>query len=279
MKNILLVIVLLISATLNAQYYYNDIIGTQEINSKMRTYIATKVQSVTAAGYDPQGKKTTDYNEWQDVQENGSRLKITTRNGQNVTRLYYQFDSKTRLVNARDSSGDIQSITAYAYDVNGNLVSITTTTKDSLQDFNETEQRQWQYTATGKPEKMWRILNGKDSTEYRFSTDEHGNTADETLYRRAVGIDPLNYYYDDKNRITDIVRYNKKAKKLLPDVMFEYDESNRIIQRITTVATNNPDYFIWRYLFNDKGLKTKEALFNKFKELKGRIEYTYSFTP
>jgi hypothetical protein len=124
---------------------------------------------------------------------------------------------------------------------------------------------------------MWRILNGKDSTEYRFTLDESRNIADEQLYRRNIGIDHVYYYYDDKNRLTDIVRYNKKAKQLLPDVMFEYDESNRVIQRITTISINNPDYLIWRYLFNDKGLKTKEALFNKFKELKGRIEYAYTF--
>jgi hypothetical protein len=279
MKNIFLVIILLVSATLNAQYYYNDIIGTQETTSKMKTFLAAKVQSVTAAGYDPQGTKSTDFNEWQDVQANGSILKITTRNGQTVTRLYYRFDNTTRLVNSRDSSGDIQSITDYSWDARGNLVDIKITTKDTLQDFSETEERQWQYSANNKPEKMWRIVNGKDSSEYRFTRDENGNVADEQLYRRNVGIDPVYYYYDDKNRLTDIVRYNKKAKRLLPDVMFEYDESNRVIQRITTVSTSNPDYFIWRYLFNEKGLKTKEALFNKFKELKGRIEYTYTFAP
>lgn len=279
MKSVLLVVILLISATLNAQYYYNDIIGTQEVVAKMKTFLAAKVQSVTAAGYDPQGIKSTEFNEWQDVQANGSVLKITTRNGQNVTRSYYRFDNTTRLVNSRDSSGDIQSVSDYSYDTKGNLADIKITTKDSLKDFSETEERQWQYSADGKPERMWRIINGKDSSEHRFTLDENGNVADEQLYRRNVGIDPVYYYYDDKNRLTDIVRYNKKAKRLLPDVMFEYDESNRVIQRITTVSTSNPDYFIWRYLFNDKGLKTKEALFNKYKELKGRIEYSYTFTP
>ena len=279
MKNTLLVITLLVSVSLRAQYYYNDIIGTQEINKRMKTYIVAKVQSVIATGYDAQGIKTTDFNEWQEVQANGATLKITNRNGQIVTRQYYQFDNNTRLMNTRDSSTDIQSITEYTYDNNGTLATIKTTTKDSLQDFNETEERQWQYNTAGKPEKMWRILNGKDSTEYRFTLDENGNVADEQLYRRSIGIDPVYYYYDDKNRLSDIVRYNKKANQLLPDVMFEYDESDRVIQRITTLSTNNPDYLIWRYLFNDKGLKTKEALFNKFKELRGRIEYTYTFIP
>jgi hypothetical protein len=59
--------------------------------------------------------------------------------------------------------------------------------------------------------------------------------------------------------------------------MFEYDDNNRVIQKITTLSTINPDYLIWRYLYDDKGFKTKEALFDKQKELTGRIEYQYSF--
>jgi YD repeat-containing protein len=279
MKNLLPVITLFISVTLNAQYYYNDIIGTREISAKMKAYQNARVQSVTAAGYDPKGAKTTDFNEWQDMLSGGSVLKVTTRNGQIVTRIYYQFDNKTRLINASDSSTDIQNTTEYSYDAKENLVSIKTTTRDAKQDFNETEEHQWQYTANGKPEKMLRIINSKDSSEYRFTFDENGNVADEQLLHRAVGKDPIYYYYDDKNRVSDIVRYNKNAKKLLPDVMFEYDENNRVIQRITTLSARVSDYLIWRYLFNDKGLKTKEALFNKNKELRGRIEYSYSFMP
>ncbi|MDP4262308.1 MAG: hypothetical protein Q8941_07230 [Bacteroidota bacterium] len=288
MKNTLVIISLFISVSLHAQYYYNDLPGTQEINNKMKAYLSARVQSVTATGYDPQGVKTTDFNEWQEVQANGPVLKITTRNGQTVTRVYYQFDNKTRLISTRDSAGDAQNITSYTYDASGNLVSIKTSLKDSPDSLNETEVHQWLYNAAGKPVKMFRIMNGTDTAEYRFTLDEHGNIADETQYRKGIGGDSVYYiyenqrvyyYYDARNRITDIVRYNKKAKRLLPDIMFEYDDNNRVIQRTTVVSSTTPDYFIWRYAFDEKGLKTKEALFNKFKELKGRIEYTYSFIP
>jgi hypothetical protein len=73
------------------------------------------------------------------------------------------------------------------------------------------------------------------------------------------------------------VRYNKRLKKLLPDVMFEYDEENRVIQRINVLSTVQTDYITWRYIFNDAGLKTKEALFNKSSELQGRLEYAFTF--
>jgi hypothetical protein len=55
-----------------------------------------------------------------------------------------------------------------------------------------------------------------------------------------------------------------------------------VIQRITVLSnirydTKAPDYLIWRYGYNEQGLKTKEVLYSKTKELKGKIEYSYSF--
>ena len=72
-------------------------------------------------------------------------LEVTTRNGPSVTRTYYQFDDKTRVINARDSSTDVQTIATYSYDAGGSLVNIKTTTNDSLHDFDQTKERQWKY--------------------------------------------------------------------------------------------------------------------------------------
>ncbi|MEP7375388.1 MAG: hypothetical protein ABI675_18465 [Chitinophagaceae bacterium] len=277
MKNILMAVILVFPATSFCQYYYNDIFDARLTGERMKNYTLQKVKKITATGYDANGAKTPDFNEWQEINAEKRMLTITSRNGQQLNRQYYQFDSQFKLVSITDSSGDIKSTTSYNYDKAGNLILIKTTTKDSLQDFNEMVEHQYLYNSSGKPEKLWQIINGTDSSEYRFSLEENKNVADEQLYRRGVGIDPIYYYYDEKNRLTDIVRYNKKAKKLLPTLMFEYDEANRIIQKMTILSTNNPDYLIWRYLFNEKGLKTKEALFNKQKELTGRIEYAYTF--
>ena len=277
MKNILFAIILLYPPTAFCQYFYNDIIDARVTGERMKNYTQQKVKIITATGYDANGAKTTDFNQWQEINPEKRILKITTRNGQQLSRQYYQFDSQFKLISIIDSSGDIKSTTIYSYDNAGNIILIKTTTKDSLQDFNETVEHQYLYNPAGKPEKLWRIVNGNDSSEYRLSLEENKNVADEQLFRRGVGIDPIYYYYDEKNRLTDIVRYNRKAKKLLPALMFEYDEADRIIQKMTMLSTNNPDYLIWRYLYNEKGLKTKEALFNKQKELTGRIEYAYNF--
>jgi hypothetical protein len=50
-----------------------------------------------------------------------------------------------------------------------------------------------------------------------------------------------------------------------------------VIQKITTTSSLKLSYLIWRYLFDGKGLKTKEALFNNDKELTGKIEYNYTY--
>ena len=277
MKNILIALALVFPATSFSQHYYNDILDARATGERMKNYIKQKVKAIAATGYDANAAKTTDFNEWQEINAEKRILKITTRSGQQVSRQFYQFDSQFKLISITDSSGDIKSTTTYSYNNTGNIISIKTATKDSLQDFNETVEHQYVYNSTGKPEKLWQIVNGNDSSEYHFSLEENKNIADEQLYRRGVGIDPIYYYYDEKNRLTDIVRYNKKAKKLLPNLMFEYDDADRVIQKMTILSTNNPDYLIWRYLYNEKGLKTKEALFNKQKELTGRIEYAYTF--
>ncbi len=277
MRTILFIAALLFSTTTFCQYYYTDIADGQAISERMKTYSQQKVKTVTATGYDARGAITTDFNEWQEINAAKKLLKVSTRNGLQVSRQYYQFDDQYRLKEITDSSGDIKSTTVYTYDNKGHLLSIKTSTIDSLKDFTETIEHSYQNNAGGKPEKLWRIINGKDSAEYRFTMDEKGNVIDEQLYRRGVGVDPIYYYYDEKNRLTDIVRFHKKANRLLPTTMFEYDDSDRIIQKMTVLSTNNPDYLIWRYIFNDKGLKTKEALFNKQKELTGRIDYTYTF--
>ena len=277
MKNILVLVALSLTISSFGQFYYNDIADAKMISDRMKIYLAQKVKTITATGYDTRNVKTTDFNEWQEIDPLKKILKVTSRNGQQVTRQSYQFDDQLKLIGIVDSSTDIKSTTVYSYDGKGNIVSIKTTTNDSLKDFSETIEHSYINNAAGKPEKLWRITNGTDSMEYRFTVDDKGNVVDEHLYRRDVAFDPIYYYYDDKNRLTDVVRYDKKLKKLMPDMLFEYDESDRVIQKMNVMSSNRPDYIIWRYIFNEKGLKAKEALFNKQKELTGKIEYAYTF--
>lgn len=284
MKIPVLLLLVSLSCAASAQYYYNDIVVTGETNSLMQSFRANKVKMATATGYDANGVKTSDFSEVREMKEGGRALKITSRSEGAYSALYNRFDEQSRLVSVTDSSSSTLSTTTYQYDAAGRIVLIQNTLRDSLNDFNQTEIHQWIYNAAGKPEKMWRTINGSDSLEVKFNPDEHGNPGEEVSYKGRIETDRVYYYFDDQGRLTDIVRYNKKVKKLLPDMIFTYDESGKVIQ---LVKSSDPDnlgkvtwfgYFIWRYLYNENGLKTKEALFNNEQQMTGKIEYRYNFS-
>ncbi|RYY54646.1 MAG: hypothetical protein EOO09_13600 [Chitinophagaceae bacterium] len=279
MKYIFFALFSLIVLHSGAQYYYTDLENARILSARAKSLFTGKVKTITATGYDPRGAKTTDYNEIQDVDPGQRSFKVSTRNGLQVSRVTYQFDELFRPLTVSDNSAGFSTTTTYSYNASGNITSIRTSTTDSLNDFSRVEEHQFTWNSAGKPEKLWRILDNRDSIEYRFTLDEKGNVGGEQLFRRNTGFDEIYYYYDEQNRLTDVVRYDKKTKKLLPDFMFEYDEKGNVIQQISTLSAVSKSYLIWRYLFNDKGLKTKEALYDKQKELQGRIDYTYVFYP
>ena len=275
MKNLFLLLLITASFSLKAQYYYEDILSTNETNRLMKSYKDNKVVGVTSTGYDALGVKTTDFSEQQEV--NNSVLKTTTRNNLTITVLISRFDDQSRLISIVDSAIDVKSFTVYTYDAAGKIILIKNTTKDSSLQINNVETHQWIYNSNGQPIKMLQIVNDNDTTEFRFNMDDKGNVADEQSFRKGKAGEMIYYYYDDKNRLTDVVRYNNKYKKLLPDYMFEYDEQDHVLQKTTPLSNLSLGYLIWRYVYNDKGLKTKEAAFNKNKEMTGKIEYSYTF--
>ena len=75
---------------------------------------------------------------------------------------------------------------------------------------------------------MLKIMNGTDTTYVRFIPDEKGNIGEEHATRNGEALPIVYYYYDDNNRLTDIVRYNMKAQRLLPDNIFEYREDGKM---------------------------------------------------
>ena len=275
MKKLPLLILLLFYFAANSQYYYKDIVAAADITRLMKTYTANNIQKISAKGITPEGSLSSEFSEMGEV--NGTTLKVTTNNNKVISTLKFNFNDRGQLVNSVDSAINVKSTSTYFYDANGKIISISNsaTDADSSGDFSQTEIHQYIYK-DGKLDKMWRIINKTDSLEVRFVTDEHGNVIEERNFRRGVLADPIYYYYDDRNRLTDIVRFNYKANRLLPDFLFEYDDNDRVIQKITTTSGNNLGYLTWRYLFDEKGLKIKEALFNKDKQLQGRIDYSYN---
>jgi antitoxin component YwqK of YwqJK toxin-antitoxin module len=275
MKKLSFLFLLLFYFAANSQYYYKDLVAAADITRLMKTYSANNIKKITAKGITPEGGASSDFSEVGEI--SGTTLKVTTDNNKTIATLKYSFNDRGQLISSVDSAINVKSTSIYSYDANGKIISISNsaTDADSSGDFSQTEVHQYLYK-DGKLDKMWRIINKTDSLEVRFVTDEHGNVIEERNFRRGVLADPIYYYYDDRNRLTDIVRFNYKANRLLPDYLFEYDDNDRMIQKITTTSGKNLGYLTWRYLFDEKGLKTKEALFNKDKQLQGRIDYSYN---
>jgi len=275
MKKLPILFLLLFYFAANSQYYYKDLVAAADITRLMKTYTANNIKKITARGITPEGGASSEFSELGEI--NGTTLKVTTNNNKAIATLKYSFNDRGQLISSVDSAINVKSTSTYTYDANGKIISISNsaTDTDSSRDFSQTEVHQYIYK-DGKLDKMWRIINKTDSLEVRFVTDENGNVIEERNFRRGVLADPVYYYYDDRNRLTDIVRFNYKANRLLPDFLFEYDDNDRVIQKITTTSGNNLGYLTWRYLFDEKGLKTKEALFNKDKQLQGRIDFSYN---
>ena len=277
MKKLSCFLLILFFYKANSQYYYKDIVAATDINRQMKIYSANNIHKVSAIGITPEGTPSTDFSETQELNTAGNNLIIITKADNIISTLQHSFTDAGLLIKTIDSSAKFKSTSTYIYDAAGKIFTINniTTVTDSSWNYSQSEAHQYFYK-DGKLDKMWRIINKTDSLEVKFVTDEKGNVIEERNFRKGVFTDPIYYYYDDRNRLTDIVRFNYKANRLLPDYLFEYDDQDRVIQKITTTSNQNLGYLTWRYLYNEKGLKTKEAMFNKNKELQGRIDYTYN---
>lgn len=266
----------LLSLPASSQYYYKDIIGTKESTATMAAYKAAKVRTVTLKSFTLNNAPIDNLSIRQEFLPAQQALQTVTKSEYtSPSYLTTYADAAGRMVKTTDSTDGIVNTTTYTYNTAGKLTTVSFTAGDTLA-ATKTDDHLWQYDAKGQPSKMLRIKNGRDTAVVTFKVDEAGNVIEEQERRRALTDEPYYYYYDASNRLTDIVRYNKKARRLLPESMFEYSDKNQITQRIT-VPQGSDDYLIWRYAYDAKGLKTKEVIFNKQKEQTGKVEYVYTF--
>lgn len=278
MRSIFLALVLPITLSSSAQYYYKDIINTKESSDLIKTYLKNNVSRVVLNSFDADDTKSDNLFVQQQFFAGTRMLKTVTGTGeenQNTSTLYTYANESGNIIKTVDSSGIVVSTTTYDYDTNGNLVSVNSSSSDTVSSSSEQHIWQWQ---NGRPVKMVRVKDKLDTTYVDFKLDEHGNVSEETATHKKTQSTPFYYYYNQNNQLTDVVRFSDRAKQLLPEYMFEYSSANQVIQKIT-VPTNNSDYLIWRYQYNPQGLKIKEVVYSKQdkKNPIGKVEYQYSF--
>ncbi|MES2773130.1 MAG: hypothetical protein V4722_03045 [Bacteroidota bacterium] len=257
-----------------AQYYYNDILGNKQAKDNYLLLKQNNIKKITVNTTDPNGEPTEGFAILQEINARKNEMTTSTQSALSPTSIL----STKYLLNGypattTDSTEAAVSITNYTYQTD-NLSVINSTTHEPEQHIVKFyEQRQYVFSAT-QPKTMLRIKNGKDSLLVKFVTDEHGWIGEEQWTEKGKRTETYYYYYDTRGKLTDIVRYSNKARRLLPDYTFEYDATGHIAQ-MTSFVNGTNQYRIWRYTYDERGLKTKEVVFNKDKQAEGKVIYNY----
>ncbi len=258
-----------------AQYFYNDIVATQLTNKNQQLLQQNKIKLVTAVSKENDGTITEGFSVEQKINKDASEIITTTKVTAGVSASLVSSFEKNKLIKTQSESNNLITTTEYMYTIDGLLQSIASSTTDTSTNGFTSENHIWLYNSNNLPIKMQRIKNNSDTTFIDFVLDDKQLVIEEHWKRNGKNTESYFYYYNDKNLLTDIVRYNVRLKKMLPDFMYEYDAAEKIKQMIQ-VSTGGNNYSTWRYTYNDKGLKQKEVCYNKQKQLVGIIEYSYN---
>ena len=274
MKILLVLMGCCIAWNASCQYYFNDILANQLTNDQYKILRANKIKKITASSYEPDNSISEGFKLEQDISLDGKRITLyaTTAGGkkQNTNTQY----DLGKIKKSQSFSNGIDSKTEYFYSDKGQLQKIIFTTSDTAMKTVNTEVHEWSYSEAGIPVQMIKIKNLTDSVQIELQLDDKGLVTEERWKKKNKGIETYYYYYDEKNQLTDIVRFNSRRKQFFPDYLYEYDENGKISQ-LTQVSMSSGSYLIWKYQYNEKGLKVEETGFDKERKLIGKMVYTY----
>lgn len=273
MKNFLLSAIIIFTVSkADAQYYYSDIIGTKQSNVQYKLLRAFQYKRVNATSYEGD-QPSKDFLLEQVITDDGRKIITHSASIGNMESYFISNYQNNKISKTVDSGNNAINTVVYDYDNTGKVISTSATSKDFDGTFTNDERHLWSYNDKGLPEKMLRIKNQNDTIFVNF-VYEDDNIAEERWTKNNRVIETYYYYYNPKKQLTDIVRYNRKAKSMLPDYTFDYDAKGRISQ-MTQTQSGSANYLVWKYTYNENGMKDKEVVFNKQKEMLGRIEYKY----
>ncbi len=276
MHKILVIWGLLFSCSVEAQYYFNDLLANKQTHTQYQTLRKWKVRSFTvvAAPDQPTAKEEVLIN--QEISLDGKRIVIySNENGGKTYRTITQYEGGKLIRSiAGTRTGDIT--TQFTYTANGLPLKIQSTTKDTALDINQLEVHHYFYQKDSVPDYAFVIRDNSDTLRVNFIIDSLQLVAEERWMRGNKQVERYYYYYDNNRRLTDIVRFNNKAGRLLPDFIFSYDETGRMNKMIQVPRYGN-NYLSWEYSYDEKGLKTMEKMTSKDKQQSATLFYRYNF--
>lgn len=264
--------ILLSFDALQAQYYYKDLVSNAQVVADMKAYKENKIKKIVLKSFEDNGSESNGFFCEKKLNKDYSKSELYTRADISAASLFTStFDKDGKLLNTYDSS--LLSATQIIYTYNSdNLISrINSTVRSSDEDFgNEIKEDHFYKYDNGKPSKIIRVKNGRDTTDILLALDDKGNVAIEKDTKNGT---KFFYYYDAKNRLTDIVQANEYSQNAKPNYIFEYNNAGLITQ-MTAVEEGSKSYYVWKYSY-ENGLRIKERCFTDERKLMGSIEYQY----
>jgi len=255
------------------QYYYKDIFSNTQLLNEMAQLKEQKIRTVKLTGLDDDGRPSEGFTVEKQINRNYTEVETFTRSAATGPSLFTsRFTKDGLLVQTVDSSDLAVNTSSYTYDDKNRIKSIVSHIHSSDDDFTSeiTEQHLYEYDEKGSLLRMYRVKNGRDTSLILFSPDEKNNVSIEKDTKSGT---TYYYYYDSKNRLTDVVHLNPFTQKMLPDYVFEYNNVGLITQ-MTSTEEGGSYYYIWKYTYNN-GLRAREKCYSKERRLLGTIEYEY----
>jgi len=275
MKILLALSAVLFSGVGYGQYYFNDIVATQQGNQNYQILRTNKVKKVIATSFEQDNTPTEGFLLSQTLSIDGKKLVTQSGTISGKKNQVTSFFELGKLKKTQSFSNGIDNKMEYAYNEKGQLKQLILNSGDTSVKYKSNETREWKYLANGQLLSVLKIKNNADTTEALLVLDEKGNVVEEHWKKKQKEIDTYYYYYNTANQLTDIVQYNTRLKKLVPVYVFEYD-TNGSLQQMTQLSLGGK-YLVWKYSYNSKGLKLMETCFDQENKILGKITYQYEF--
>lgn len=256
-----------------AQFYYKDIISNKQVQADLARLKEQKIRSVKITSLESDGQPSETFLVDKKINRAYTLVEAFSKSGVTGASLFTSyFTNNGQLIRTVDSSDLSVNSSFYFYNSDGSIHSIRSEIHSSDDDFTSkiTEEHIYNYGPAAKLLSMYRVKNETDSTLVLFSTDDMNNV---TIEKDTKTGKSYYYYYDGKNRLTDIVHLNPYNQKMLPDYIFEYNNAGQITQ-MTSTEEGSSDYNIWKYSYTE-GLRSTEKCYSKERRLLGTIEYAY----
>lgn len=274
-----LVLAAMVHVPLQAQFYYQDIYNTLQTNQEQQLFRKAQVLSLQLTSLEPNQQVNKDFKCHQDFSDAYQQAVMETSSFETGTSwLHTRFNTNLQLVASVDSSAAGKNTTTYTYDTSGRIFKVVFKFSSHADGsaYDETETHLYRYDSLGVLQGMKRIKNGSLYSVITFSPDSKGRPAEEVEVPLIGMTSRVAYHYTDDGLLSDIYKYNPMQKKWKPEYLFDYNQADQL-NELTTVLLNVNSYLLWKYSYNQKGLKDETSCFGKNSQPQGTIKYSYTY--